>query len=70
MKIAPGSYELPFQLQLPLNIPSSFIGEYGKIVYRIKAVVDRPWRFDHETHTFFTVDGLYDLNMDPSAAVS
>jgi len=68
MQIAPGSYELPFQLQLPLNIPSSFIGEYGKIVYRIKAVVDRPWRFDHETHAFFTVDGLYDLNMDPSAA--
>ena len=69
MQIGAGNHEYPFQFQLPENIPSSFVGEYGRIVYSIKAVVDRPWRFDHETVAFFTVDGIYDLNMEPSALV-
>ena len=69
MQITAGDYEYPFRLQLPENIPSSFVGEYGRIVYNIKAVVDRPWRFDHETVAFFTVDGIYDLNREPSASV-
>jgi len=68
MQITAGDYEYPFRLQLPENIPSSFVGEYGRIVYNIKAVVDRPWRFDHETVAFFTVDGIYDLNREPSAS--
>eukprot|EP00092_Neocalanus_flemingeri_P026417 GFUD01028635.1.p1 GENE.GFUD01028635.1~~GFUD01028635.1.p1 ORF type:complete len:421 (+),score=80.89 GFUD01028635.1:75-1265(+) len=67
MQIEAGDHEFPFQFQLPLNIPSSFAGKYGKIVYNITAVVDRPWRFDHETVAFFTVVGIYDLNLDPKA---
>ena len=69
MQISAGEYEYPFQFQLPVSIPSSFVGEYGRIAYSIKGVIDRPWRFDHETVAFFTVVGVYDLNLDPYAAV-
>ena len=70
MQIPAGEYEYPFRFELPSSIPSSFVGEYGRIAYCIKGVVDRPWRFDHETVSFFTVIGVYDLNSDSSAAVS
>ena len=69
MQIAAGDYEYPFTFTLPLSVPSSFVGEYGRIAYSIKAVIDRPWRFDHETVAFFTVVGVYDLNNDSSAGV-
>ena len=69
MQIEAGEYEFPFQFQLPVTIPSSFVGKHGRIAYSITGVVDRPWRFDHETVAFFTVIGIYDLNKDPSAAV-
>jgi len=69
MQIAAGDYEYPFTFTLPLSVPSSFVGEYGRIAYSIKAVIDRPWRFDHETVAFFTVVGVYDLNNDSSAGL-
>merc|ERR1711892_833985 len=67
LEISAGDYEYPFQFQLPDNIPSSFVHRHGKIVYSVTAAVDRPWKFDHETVAFFTVVGVYDLNMDPKA---
>jgi len=67
MQISAGDHEYSFQFQLPLDVPSSFVGQHGQIVYSIKATVDRPWRFDHETLAFFTVICIYDLNKDPSA---
>lgn len=67
MHIAAGDYEYPFQFQLPVEIPSSFVGEHGDIVYRVKGVIDRPWKFDHEAVAFFNVVGVYDLNLDPEA---
>ena len=69
IKIAPGDHEFPFQFQLPVKIPSSLVSFYGRIYYSITAVVDRPWKFDHETVKYFTVVGIYDLNMDPIALV-
>ena len=69
MQIEAGDHEFPFQFQLPVNIPSSFVGAHGRIVYSITAVVDRPWKFDHETVAFFTVVGIHDLNLDPLAKV-
>ena len=70
MHIAAGDYEYPFQFQLPVEIPSSFVGEHGDIVYRVKGVIDRPWKFDHEAVAFFNVVGVYDLNLDPEAGAS
>jgi len=63
----PGSYEFPFSFTLPLQCPSSFEGQYGHIRYICKAVIDRPWRFDHKCLVPFTVVSLVDLNREPTA---
>ena len=62
-QIAAGEYEFPFQFQLPENIPSSFVGEHGRVAYSVTGVIDRPWKFDHETVAFFSVVHDYDLNL-------
>lgn len=60
--IAAGYYEYPFRFELPYNIPSSFEHQYGYIRYTVKAVIDRPWKFDHETKRAFTVVSTLNLN--------
>nr|XP_022901266.1 arrestin domain-containing protein 17-like [Onthophagus taurus] len=60
-----GSHIYPFTCVLPPNLPSSFEDEYGYIRYTIKAIIDRPWKFDHETKQAFTVLSQYDLNSNP-----
>nr|XP_003699454.1 PREDICTED: arrestin domain-containing protein 3-like [Megachile rotundata] len=60
--IAAGYYEYPFRFELPYNIPSSFEHQYGHVRYTVKAVIDRPWKFDHETKRAFTVVATLDLN--------
>lgn len=34
-----GFHDLPFEYQLPENIPSSFIGKFGSVTYILKAIV-------------------------------
>ena len=63
-QIPVGHHTYSFQFQLPKNLPSSFIGSHGEISYSVKAVIDRPWRFDHKTVKFFNVVGVLDLNKD------
>ena len=70
MQIVAGDHKYPFQFQLPVSIPSSFVGGHGRIAYSIKGVVDRPSTFDHETVTFFNVVGVDDFNMDSNAVAS
>lgn len=67
-QIAAGEYEFPFQFQLPENIPSSFVGEHGRVAYSVTGVIDRPWKFDHETVAFFSVVHDYDLNLHKDLA--
>ncbi|KAG6798960.1 arrestin domain-containing protein 17 [Apis mellifera caucasica] len=62
MTIPFGYHEYPFNFQLPHNIPSSFEHKYGHVRYTIKVVMDRPWRFDHQTKIAFTVISTLDLN--------
>ena len=62
IQIAAGEYQFPFQFQLPQNIPSSFVGEHGRVAYSVTGVIDRPWKFDHEAVAFFSVICNYDLN--------
>lgn len=65
-----GSFKYPFQMALPPSLPSSFEGKYGYVRYTVKAKIDRPWKFDHELKTAFTVLSLLDLNMEqPSLRV-
>ena len=58
----PGVHTMPFQFTLPTNIPTSYEGEFGHIRYTIRAVISRPWRFDHEKVRIFTVNNPLDLN--------
>jgi len=64
IQIPVGHHTYSFQFQLPKKLPSSFIGSHGEISYSVKAVIDRPWRFDHKTVKFFNVVGVLDLNKD------
>ncbi|XP_046738158.1 arrestin domain-containing protein 2-like [Diprion similis] len=65
-----GQLVYPFKVQLPINLPSSFEHKHGHIRYTIKAVFDRPWKFDHEVKTAFTVAAPLNLNQKPQASLS
>lgn len=64
-----GEHAFPFNFMLPISVPSSFEGAHGNVRYYAKANIDRPWRFDHTTKAFFSVNSPRDLNVDPAAAV-
>ncbi|XP_072037795.1 arrestin domain-containing protein 3-like isoform X2 [Amphiura filiformis] len=59
-----GIHRFPFQFQLPNRpMPCSFEGTLGYVRFFMRAVIDRPWKFDHVTKRAFTVAGIpYDLN--------
>lgn len=69
-KLPAGTHIYPFNFMLPPDLPSSFESEHGKIIYTIKAVIDRPMNFDHTTTVTFEVVSILDLNEDLSAFVS
>ncbi|CAB3361769.1 Hypothetical predicted protein [Cloeon dipterum] len=60
--LTPGEHIFPFSYDLPDDLPSSFEGDFGRIRYTVRAVIDRPWKFDHETIAAFTVISPLDLN--------
>ncbi|XP_059473871.1 arrestin domain-containing protein 17-like isoform X2 [Neocloeon triangulifer] len=64
----PGEHMYPFNYVLPINLPSSFEGEFGHVRYTVRAVLDRPWKFDQEAKAAFTVISPLDLNADPKLA--
>ncbi|XP_076302607.1 arrestin domain-containing protein 17-like [Lasioglossum baleicum] len=68
--ITEGFHRFPFRLQLPSNIPSSFEHEHGRVRYTVKAVIDRPWKFDHECKAAFTVVSILDLNAHQNECMS
>lgn len=70
IELPPAQLAYPFNIQLPMNLPSSFEHEYGYVRYTIKAIFDRPWKFDHEVKSAFTVLSAFDLNRRPEASVS
>ncbi|XP_048733656.1 arrestin domain-containing protein 3-like [Ostrea edulis] len=67
--LQPGQHVFPFSFVLPPNLPSSFEGGKGHVRYTIRVSIDRPWRFDDNTHTIlaFTVLSALDLNQEPLA---
>ncbi|XP_018053906.1 PREDICTED: arrestin domain-containing protein 17-like [Atta colombica] len=62
VRVPAGFHRYSFNFSLPYNIPCSFEHTNGHIRYTMKAVIDRPWRFDHESKIAFTVVSSYDLN--------
>ncbi|XP_071102899.1 arrestin domain-containing protein 3-like [Haliotis cracherodii] len=62
-----GRYTYPFQYHLPVGIPSSFEGTFGRVRYWLCGTIDKPWKFDHTTKKAFTVINLLDLNTEPGS---
>ncbi|KAK3910464.1 Arrestin domain-containing protein 3 [Frankliniella fusca] len=69
LTLKPGDHEYAFQCLLPNTLPNSFEGDHGYIRYSAKAVVHRPWKFDHSARAAFNVLSPLDLNMSPQAKV-
>ncbi|XP_034943031.1 arrestin domain-containing protein 17 isoform X2 [Chelonus insularis] len=67
MELPAGEHSYPFSCTLPPNLPSSFEHDYGHVRYTVKAIIDRPWKFDHEVKIAFTVVSNFDLNKEARA---
>ena len=63
VKLPRGYNQYPFSFQLPYNIPCSFEHNVGYVRYTVNAVIDRPWKFNHECKAAFTVVSSLDLNV-------
>ncbi|GJQ81950.1 hypothetical protein Trydic_g20415 [Trypoxylus dichotomus] len=64
--LPPGTHVYPFSMTLPPTVPSSFEGLHGTIRYIAKFALERPWKWNQETKTAFTVVSPYDLNRFPN----
>lgn len=62
IEIPAGTHEYKFSCQIPSNAATSFEGEHGKVRYTVRAVLDRPWKFDQACTIAFTVLQPLDLN--------
>lgn len=65
--MGPGGKTFPFSYILPRNIPSSFASKFGKVIYQVKAEADFSWGINQKRKVFFSVNFMYDLNLDPFA---
>ncbi|KAM3867924.1 arrestin domain-containing protein 1-like [Diretmus argenteus] len=61
-----GDHRFPFKFLIPASAPTSFEGNYGKIMYRVRAFVDTP-RFtkNYKTEKPFYMLSLLNLNEVP-----
>jgi hypothetical protein len=60
-----GLHQYPFSYTLPADSASSFHADHGKVFYKAKATIDKPWAFDEITRRDIPVAGIVDLN-EPS----
>lgn len=68
-KLPIGTHSFPFAITLPPNLPSTFMGAHGRVLYWLKCNIDRPWKVDKNLHLYVTVISLLDLNMDPNSVL-
>ncbi|KAM4576568.1 arrestin domain-containing protein 1a isoform 1-T1 [Odontesthes bonariensis] len=61
-----GEHKFPFRFLIPVTAPTSFEGNYGRIIYRVRAFIDTP-RFakDYSTEKHFYLLRLLNLNEVP-----
>lgn len=62
-----GRYDWPFTVRLPPYLPASFEGQWGRVQYWAKVVVERPWKGAMDFTRNFVVLGSLDLNTEPEA---
>ena len=58
---------MPFTLQIPYNVPSSFVGHYGTVMYKVVYNVHRPWKMAKKKVMGLSVCSVSDLNKVPEA---
>lgn len=63
------NHSIPFEYQLPHDLPSTYSGRWGQVKFIIKAKLQRPWKFDIDRETEFTIRAVVDLNEEPELAV-
>ncbi|TRY93174.1 hypothetical protein DNTS_012860 [Danionella cerebrum] len=61
-----GEHCFPFKFLLPAAAPTSFVGPYGRMIYRVRAFIDTP-RFakDYKTEKAFSMLNTVNLNELP-----
>ncbi|XP_029961593.1 arrestin domain-containing protein 1a [Salarias fasciatus] len=61
-----GAHTFPFKFLIPATAPTSFEGNYGKIIYRVRAFIETP-RFakDYDAEKSFFLLSLLNLNEVP-----
>ena len=55
LEVAGGNWKVPFEFTIPIYALESYEGEYAKIIYKIKAALNRAWREDIDADLSFTV---------------
>ena len=65
-----GDKKFGFSYLLPIDVPSSFASNFGRVIYQVKAEADLSRFSSQKRKVFFSVSSMYDLNLDPLATVS
>lgn len=67
VEVQAGCHTYTFSTTLPVEIPSSFVCEHGKIAYKAEAVFIMPWKMNYmKGKSSFKVVSYVDLNNDPT----
>ncbi len=64
-----GRHEYAFTVQLPYNLPSTFVSDCGHVRYLATVTLERPWLPKITKSREFTVASVLDLNGLPEAKV-
>ena len=65
--LSAGIHSFPFQLGLPLGVPSTFLGKHGWVQYFCKAAIKEETGLVHKNQQVFIVMNPIDLNLEPPA---
>ena len=60
-----GRHSFPFEIQLPVTLPTSFEHPNAKIRYTLCSIIEMPWRLNETCKMMITIICLTDLNRMP-----
>ncbi|XP_071488736.1 arrestin domain-containing protein 1-like [Diadema antillarum] len=58
-----GRHKFPFRYRLPLGLPPEMYCKFAKVTYVVKAIIDRPMKYDHSSKRSFRIRPVVDLNL-------
>ncbi|XP_041465310.1 arrestin domain-containing protein 4-like [Lytechinus variegatus] len=64
-----GEHKFPFRYRLPLGLPPELYCKFAQVSYMVKAVIDRPRKYDHSAKRAFKIKPVVDLNIIPEVLV-